>query len=70
MDPSFEVHEAEGKEIINALISALQEQGLLPPVTAAETELKATKYHLEDMRAFSYQFIKSKQALVGSDQSL
>ena len=37
------------EEIIVALAEALQKGGYIPQ-TAVDTELKATRYHLEDMR--------------------
>lgn len=55
MEPSLEVEPILAEEMIRALIEALQEKDLLPKVTATESELKATHYHLEDMRKLVFE---------------
>lgn len=52
-EPSAVLREIEGQEIIRALIQGLTESELLPPIGATESELKATKKHLQDMRSIA-----------------
>src|SRR4051812_14322346 len=53
-DPSLELTEREFNEFKTSLVTELQSNGLLDP-GAAETarELKAVRYHLEDMRSLA-----------------
>ncbi len=46
---SVRIDDEEAMATLRALSEALQEMGLFPQ-NAVQSELKATKYHLEDMR--------------------
>ena len=47
--PATEIILKDPDGILNAMAEAFQQAGILPQ-SAVDAELKATKYHLEDMR--------------------
>lgn len=56
IEPSLVLDKEEFQEIASALYSAVSESGLFTIKEDATTsELKATKYHLEDMRALVFE---------------
>ncbi len=49
LETTFINDDGHSMEIMKALAEALTQMGLMP-ISATDSELKATKYHLEDMR--------------------
>ncbi|MDD5339587.1 MAG: hypothetical protein WC329_01910 [Candidatus Omnitrophota bacterium] len=51
LNPSLVLHQHQGEEFLHALAQGLAEAGYLPDISRdKESELNATKHHLEDMR--------------------
>lgn len=49
-EPTFEITDREMETLISSVKEEMIGQGLESPAVASAAELKATKYHLEDMR--------------------
>lgn len=55
MDPSFEIPREGIRNVTRGLIDGLAEAGFLATTGPQELEMKATRAHLEDMRALVFQ---------------
>lgn len=58
MNSSCELDHDTFMPFIRAMKDGLAEAGLLESSSACEAELKATKYHLEDMRKLTFKAVK------------
>lgn len=61
MEPAVRVPMEDQRDLIHALLDGLTEAGLIPKMGATEAELVATKRHLDDLRALTFDDIRPKQ---------
>ncbi len=63
IEPAIRLRQIERIDFVNALLEGLTEAGLIPQMGATQAELVATKRHLEDLRALTFDEVKPKAAL-------
>jgi len=58
LQPAIQLPLDHQQPFVDALLEGLSEAGIIPRMGATEAELVATKRHLEDMRALTFEEIK------------